>query len=723
MSISSDINAEKKEIRRPRIGLVLSGGGARGLAHIGVIKVLEQYGIRADYVVGTSMGSLVGGLYSSGYNAAALEKTALSIDWEKYLDDRNSRRDLSYNEKQNDGRFIISLPFNKSGSPEITGIIEGVRLHAFLNRLLLNVQSTKDFNSLPIPFACIATDIYTGEAVILNQGHLPTALRASMAIPSIFTPVNIDGRLLVDGGLILNFPVSVARDMGADVIIGVDVGTPLHKKGETLTIPGIIDQITSFRGSESTAKQRNLCNILITPELDEFSSSDFNKTAELIAKGEKAALFHSKELTLLADSQNRFSEPVKKNLTDNVPDNEHIKKIYISRLKVEGLKKVSRQLLDNNLQIKIPSYITTDDIEKAIARTMGSKFFKSVTYRLDREEENNILIIQVEETAVDFLNAGLRYDSDLKAAILINTEFKNVAGEGSRVDFEAILGDNPAFRSSYLSGTGWPIGAGYGAKLWYERIDVYSYLNNDISGEYEFRTYGLDTFLYMLLYHNLYFGLGFKKEFMRIDNVITMEKYSESTLDYLNPYLFLHLDTIDRAFFPRSGIMFNGEAMHISDMLSLNETGDASIQRYFLNTEIYIPVFSRLTFLLTHFFGMTDGEDIPPVYYFAIGGLNNVKNIVFPFIGLGYMEATGTNIHAAGTGLQCELFKNFYLTPKVNVARIKDSTKDVLAGNINTVYGYGITTGYLSILGPVQVSVSRGSNHKIYYHFNIGFMF
>ncbi|HQO41127.1 MAG TPA: patatin-like phospholipase family protein, partial [Spirochaetota bacterium] len=352
-------SAQKAGDRRPRIGLVLSGGGARGLAHVGVIKVLEEYGIHVDYIVGTSMGSLVGGLYASGYDAVELEKTALSIDWGRYLDDRVSRRELSYDEKQDDGRFIISLPVKKGEGPKLQGIIEGIKLHAFLNRLLFHVRGTADFNELPVPFACVATDIYTGRAVILNKGHLPTALRASMAIPSIFTPVEIDGRFLVDGGLVLNFPVSVAKEMGADIIIGVDVGTPLYKEGDSLSIPEIIDQISSFRGAESTENQRRLCDILITPELEGFNSSDFDKTPELIAQGEKAARLHAEELKALAEQQNAYREEPKIIKVDKTPD-----KIFIKKIRFEGLKNVSKQMIKNRLQLEVPSYVTIDDIEK-----------------------------------------------------------------------------------------------------------------------------------------------------------------------------------------------------------------------------------------------------------------------------------------------------------------------------------------------------------------------
>lgn len=714
-----NLSAEEAVKKRPKIGLVLSGGGARGIAHVGVIKILEQYGIQVDYVVGTSMGGLVGGMYASGYDAAALEKTAIGIVWEKYLSDRISRSELSFEEKMDESRFIFWFPFYTGEPPRISGIIEGVKLHAFLNRLLFNVQTVKDFNNLPIPFACVATDIYTGESVVLRKGHLPTALRATMSIPSIFTPVPLDGRLLVDGGLVMNFPVSVAREMGADIIIGVDAGTPLYKKGETLTIPKIIDQMSSFKGAESTRLQRGLCDILITPDLEGFDSTDFDRTAEFIERGEKAALLHSAELQSLASRQSEFKPRHRE--SNAPPDTEQ--KIYISEMIFEGLRHVSRQLLLSRLQLEIPSSLAIAEIERAVSRAYGSRFFKSVTYRIDRADEKNILVIKVEETSADFLKAGMRYDSDLKASILINAEFKNILGEGSRFDIETRLGENPAFNSRYKSGTSWPIGFGFGGEVWFERIGVFSYNNDSISGEYKFNTLGLSPFLYMIVFHNFEMGLGLKKEFVHITDVISMEHYPEKTADYLNPYVFLRLDTIDRPSFPRSGITLDGEVMHISSTMSVNDTGKTLLQRFFLNTGIFIPVHTAVTLLLTDFIGIVQGENIPIEYNFSIGGMNSIRNVVFPFVGLDYMEATGTNMHAAGAGVQYEFYRNFFITPRGNAARVKDSAAEVFTGRINTVYGYGITVGYLSVIGPIQATISRSSKDKIHYHFNIGLMF
>ena len=705
------VHAEEAESKRPRVGLVLSGGGARGLAHVGVIKILEQYGIHVDYVVGTSMGGLVGGLYAGGYDAAALEKTALAIEWENYFDDRISRSELSFDEKKDESRFIAAFPFYRGEAPVISGIIEGVKLHAFLNRLLFNVQTIKDFNSLPIPFACIATDIYTGEDVILNKGHLPTALRATMSIPSIFTPVELDGHLLVDGGLVLNFPVSVARAMGADIIIGVDVGTPLYKKGEVLTIPKIIDQMSSFKGAESTRVQRGFCDILITPNLDGFNSTDFNRTAEFITAGEKGALIHSAELQSLSNRLKQFNIPRRQ----AVPPPEPREKIYINEFRSEGLHKVSRQLLENRLQLEIPASLTIDEIEKAVSRAYGSRFFKSVTYRIDRDDGRNILFIKVEETSTDFLKVGIRYDSDLKSSILINTEFKNILGEGSRFDIEARLGENPAFNSKYKSGTAWPVGFGFGAEAWYESFDVFSYLNGSKSGEYKFTNFGISSFLYMLVYHNLEAGLGIRKEFVRINDVISMQGNTENTTDYLNPYLFLRLDTIDRSSFPRSGITLDAEVMQISDTLPVNESRGVMAQRYFFNTGIYIPVHPRLTLLITDFIGIIQGDDVPADYYFCIGGMNNIRNMVFPFIGLNYMEVMGTNIHAVGAGLQFEILKNIFITARGNVARVKDSTRDVSPTWTSAAWAYCVVSAWpawSSSWPPDSVEISSRASFR-----------
>ena len=273
---------------RPAVGIAFSGGGARGFAHIGVLKVLEEVGMPIDYVSGTSMGSIVGGLYACGYTTAEIESLAVYTDWDEMFSDTVGRRKLAMAYKFWDARYATSFPLRR-GLPELpSGLIAGQKITKLLDRLTLHVQDVEKFTELPTPFVCLATDIENGEAVVRDHGDLANAIRASMAIPTVFTPVVVDDRLLVDGGVARNLPAKDVRDLGADIVIGIDSSSPLYKKGELNTMIKIMDQTVSFQIAGTSREQKKLCDILIEPETEK-QGFQFDEAPYFIAQGEAAA--------------------------------------------------------------------------------------------------------------------------------------------------------------------------------------------------------------------------------------------------------------------------------------------------------------------------------------------------------------------------------------------------------------------------------------------------
>ena len=274
---------------QPKIGLVLSGGGAKGLAHVGVLKVLEKAGIKVDIITGTSMGALVGALYASGYRAAELEKIIRSQNWSRLIFDVIPRWQLRMNDKKGDGRYFIDFGLKKGKIVTEGGLTRGQRVSLLLSRLTWPVHHIRDFSKLPTPFACMATDLQTGQPVVLSNGSLADAMRASMSIPSVFNPAMVNGRMLVDGGLVRNFPVSQAKKMGADIIIGVDVSDAPKTQKELKSAFVILSQISMYRNEKDLKRQRALCNILISPDIRGFTSASFTKAEILMHRGEEAA--------------------------------------------------------------------------------------------------------------------------------------------------------------------------------------------------------------------------------------------------------------------------------------------------------------------------------------------------------------------------------------------------------------------------------------------------
>ena len=293
------------EAGKPKVGLVLSGGAARGLAHVGVLKALEEQGIHIDAIAGTSMGAVIGGLYASGYKIDELEKLALSIDWKEALSDAPEREDVPFRRKQDDRDFLVKqkLSFRDDGSLGLPlGVIQGQNLALLLESLLAHSSDIRDFDKLPIPFRAVATDIVNGEKVVFRKGHLPQVIRASMSIPAVFAPVEINGQLLVDGGMVDNIPVDVAREMGVDIVIVVDIGTPLRGRKELNTVFDILNQsITLMTRSNSEVQLASLKpdDILIQPVLASYGTTDFGRSADIINAGYRATQILEKRLASL----------------------------------------------------------------------------------------------------------------------------------------------------------------------------------------------------------------------------------------------------------------------------------------------------------------------------------------------------------------------------------------------------------------------------------------
>ena len=306
-----EIKAQTSVTKRPKVGLVLSGGGAKGLAHIGVIKVLEEAGIPIDYIGGTSMGSIVGGLYAIGYSSRQLDSIVRTIDWEEFLTDKVARRSLSMIEKDEEIKYLFAFPIREKKISLPSAIVEGQNISSMFSKLTSSVYNIKDFSQFPIPFLCMATDIEKGKPVVLKSGSLAAAMRASMAIPTVFSPEIIDGQEMLDGGLLNNFPVEEVKNMGADIIIGVDVGFRFYKKEEMNSMLKIMEQSIFMHSIESSQLSQKACNILITPRLAGYNASSFNKADSLIKRGEWAARQQFEKLRELAVYLRSFNDTSK----------------------------------------------------------------------------------------------------------------------------------------------------------------------------------------------------------------------------------------------------------------------------------------------------------------------------------------------------------------------------------------------------------------------------
>lgn len=711
-SLVNFTEAQIAETGRPRVGVVLSGGGAKGLAHIGVLKVLEEAGIHPDYITGTSMGGIVGGLYSIGYTAEQLEKIAKSTKWNYYLSDDIPRRTITFEEKEDFDRFVVSIPIAEKGIKIPGGVINGQNIENLLNQLCAPVYNIRDFSKFPTPFKCIATDIETGKEVVFSDGYLPDALRATMSIPSIFNPIEINGKLLVDGGLINNFPVNHVKDMGADIIIGVDVGFQSYSKDQLNSMFRIIEQSLFFYGEGNNIKNRQLCNIIISPPLSKYNAGSFNAADTIISLGETAARQFLPRLKALSDSLNALypDHPIRnKGISDD--------SIFISEIKVEGLEKVSAELLRGKLQLTVMQKYSSEDIGRAVDRLYSSLYFEKVSYELVDIGEGVRLVIRTRENADGHLRLGLHYDSNYKSAILLNTTFRNLVFNGSKLSVSTGLGENPFFKAEVFKNNGWKPGLGLNFQS--SRSEAFLYNNSRKISSLNFFETKMQIYTMGIFRNSHAIGAGIEYENSLIRPVIDPgETITESRYKLINYYAFLQMDSYDNLFYPTRGIKVNSSIKLI--------TSDDFKPTAFLQARISkADKIGEKATLISHLYaGTVDGDSIPSQYLFFSGGTSETnRNGVMPFAGLDFMEISSRNVLSMKFDFQYRVYNDIYLTALINAGNFKSNLLDLFTVD-HVLAGYGAALGYNSLIGPMEVTVSRSFNHSGFQgYLRIGYWF
>jgi len=407
-----NIPAQARDVEnRPMIGLALSGGGARGGAHVGVLKALEEMNIPVDYIAGTSMGAIIGGLYAAGYTADEIEQLLIDTDWTRALTDNPARRNRTMRKKDLERQFLIPyrVGFNKGSLQLPLGAIAGQHLDQIFHQMLFPVVGISDFDDLPIPYRAVATDLVTGEAVVLANGSLANSLRASMSVPGVFAPVKIDGRLLVDGGMSNNLPVSVVREMGADVVIAVDISTPLLTEEQLTSILSVTEQLTSFLTRRTTEAQIALLgtgDVLLVPELGDFSSADFEGADEIVNLGYEAAQAAGASLAGLSPGA-----PVPIDRSGKLTEADYIVKF----IEIDNGSVLNDELIRSRIDVDLDQPIDLRALDQSVDRIYSLDVFESVTYDLVENEEGERGIVvraSPRDWGPNYLQFGLELSSD-----------------------------------------------------------------------------------------------------------------------------------------------------------------------------------------------------------------------------------------------------------------------------------------------------------------------
>lgn len=448
------LDSKVEQPDRPRIGVVLGGGGARGAAHIGVLKELERLHVPIDAIAGTSMGAIVGGLYATGINAEELEKLVSSLDWSAALSDQPSREDLSFRRKQDEREFPINLELGVRGGDLLLpkGVIQGQKLDLLLRELTLHASQVRNFDDLPIPFRAIAADIVTGEAVVIDSGDLTRSIRASMSVPAVFAPADIDGRLLVDGGAVGNLPIDVMKRMGVDIIIAVDVEFPLYKPEELTSVLTISEQMLTIMIRKETLRQIDTMSdsdVLIRPELGTYASTNFDDIVDTIEPGRDAVMAEVSQLTPHSLSQEDWNSylAARKVLPDQKEKLAFVRVVHDDRL--------DAKVLESKLSVEAGDDIDTSVLARNANRLYGLQLYEHVAYRL--VEENGATGVEFKATPKSWgpntLQFGVSLQDDFEGSTSFNLATRltkaglNKLGAEWRTDLQ--LGTEPALVSEY----------------------------------------------------------------------------------------------------------------------------------------------------------------------------------------------------------------------------------------------------------------------------------
>ncbi|KXG82431.1 MULTISPECIES: patatin-like phospholipase family protein [Pseudomonas] len=545
------------ETARPKIGLVLSGGAARGLAHIGVLKALEEQGVRIDAIAGTSMGAVVGGLYASGYSIAELENLATTLDWQQALSDAPPRKDVPFRRKQDDRDFLVKqkLSFRDDGSLGLPlGVIQGQNLALLLESKLAHTADIRDFDKLPIPFRAVATDITSGEKVIFRRGHLPQVIRASMSIPAVFAPVELDGRLLVDGGMTDNIPVDVVREMGVDLAIVVDIGTPLRNRKQLATVVDVLNQsitLMTRRNSEEQLASLRREDILVQPPLSAFGVTDFGRARDMIDAGYRATRALDPRLAALRQPEGDSNLAVARSPKQRTP--------IITAIRVENDSKVSDDVIRYYIRQPVGEPLDLGRLQTDMGTLYGLDYFDQVQYRVAHKGDEHTLVINARgrRGGTDYLRLGLNLSDDLRGDSAFNLGASYRVNGINRLGGEwltrAQIGDEQELYSEFYQPL--DVGSRYfvAPYLALGSQNVEATLDNDPVAEYRLERYGFGLNLGRQIgtYGEVRLGVGkaWGNAEVRIGDQ-DLPKVSFNEGFYELKYSF---DTFDNVYFPHSG--------------------------------------------------------------------------------------------------------------------------------------------------------------------------
>jgi NTE family protein len=757
LSLTQIVSAQEK---KPKVVLVLSGGGAKGIAHIPLLQALDSLHIVPDIIVGNSMGSVIGGMYAMGYSGDSIQKIAKNIDWDKLLGRNMSLKSVSVEEKSEFERYLVGIGIKDGKPTSVSSLLNDQYLREFLTELTFPVYNVKDFDELAIPFRAMATDVVYGKEVILSKGNLAFAMRSSMSLPAVFKTMPYEKTLLVDGGVMNNFPTDIAKKMGADIIIGSDVGGGMEPIDKLDNFVAVLMQTSMFPSNIKDPENRKLCDILVDhlPNL-RFSTSDFAKSNEIYEDGKIATNLNLAALAALAQKVKGF-----KQRTHELP--KVSSEFVIDTIVYKNISKENLPLVVARTNIKTHTKYNTKDLTACINGAMGTNLFNQITYSYFVHDGDKLgLLINGLEFSKNQVNASVHYDTYRGVGLVLNYSARNVLAESSRLIATADIAEQPKVRIDFQKNFGkkkdWWWGTElYGALLQQEIFVDGKSVDNMRYNAFEFNN-EVNRNLNSL---NSYLGFGLNYSYTVVkpkndpdinDNVLSLKNYNYGNLEISAHY---SRNGMDKVFFATNGTILKANinrSLRNDINISFTETdstdfsgstngftkvGFAFEKRVQLKKKITGIIGFDANFIFQD--KLKDNEGSFSNYGYAakylLGGFipsSGSNRFVFP--GLHEDELSVTQFMAIKLGVQLNPLGKFYLTPHFNIASVGFGNFNEYIADVSNTKGNwddnketsllmsgGAAISYLSILGPIHFDTSWINNiDKVRLFFSVGFSF
>jgi NTE family protein len=723
--------SQEPERKNPRVGLVLSGGGAKGLAHIGVLKTLDSLGVRIDYVAGTSMGAVMGGLYATGYTGKQIDSIISATDFDLLITDDVPRKSRTFYERKNAEKYALTLPFNNFKIQLPSSISRGQNVFNLLSKLTLDVSGVEDFSKLPIPFYCIATDMLTGKEVVLDRGNLAQAISASSALPTLYQPVRLDNKLLMDGGIVNNYPILGLESKDLDIIIGVDVQDDLLTINKLESVSNILIQISNFRVAKEMVGKSKLTDIYIKPEVSEYSLVSFKEGAEIIRKGQTAITSQLEELKIIAKAQNFTKRKAK------IPE---IQKIKINDISIFGLNKYTASYVRGKLRFRTGETISFDNFSKGVNNLVATNNFDSFLYKFSPDGEGYVFSAKATEAKnTTFIKFGAHYDQLYKSAALLNLTKKQLLLKNDVLSLDFILGDNSRYNFDYYIDKGFYWSVGINSKyigftnfnnprsLISESVDP-----NIDKIQMNFSEFTHQFFVETLIKKDLALKIGIELKDLKIttnDNVFLTvfdtPEYKFEDGEYYSLFGSIKIDTIDNELFPTSGFLFEGSSKFYFGSSALRDDfNELSIFKSKISKAFTIV--DKLSINITTEGGFKVGSSNTKALHFGLGGYgSDYFNNYSTFYGYDYFSLNGNSYIKVDSTLDYEFSNNHHINFSANFANIGD---DIFLSSdwfeSPSYEGYSIGYGLETIIGPIELKYnwSEGSKESGFY-VNVGYWF